>query len=204
MRTMSEQSDGGARLKSRAEQAATADAETRLVAVLASLRVSQTPEAGFEERFLYDFHERIAREAVCCPARHRLFEHLLQMLENFGRRRLAYGASTLGVGVLAVGGYMAIPEQETSVTSSAVMSRFDSGIAAMSPALSRDLEGCINIRVETQADPLDKESVLVVREPRLPVMYNAYTSSMPRPVQSWDSWGGAPAVESAAVLPFSF
>ena len=204
MRTMSEQSDGGARLKSRAEQATAADAETRLVAVLASLRVSQTPEVGFEERFLYDFHERIARETVCCPARHRLFEHLLQMLENFGRRRLAYGASTLGVGVLAVGGYMAIPSQEVSGKSSAVMSRFDSGVAAMAPALSRDLDGCINIRVETNADPLDKEAVLVVREPRLPVMYNAYTSSMPRPVQAWDSWGVSPAVEAAGVMPLSF
>ena len=87
-------------------------AEDDLVALLASLRVEPTPEADFEERFLYDFHDRVAREMVCCSARRRVWEHVVQLLTNFGRRRLVYGSSTLGVGVLAMGGYMVVPDSE--------------------------------------------------------------------------------------------
>lgn len=79
--------------------------ETDLVALLATLRKEATPEANFEERFLYDFHERIAREAVCRPARTLLWEHIRQFLSNLGGRKLAYSASTLGAGVLALGLY---------------------------------------------------------------------------------------------------
>lgn len=79
--------------------------ENDLVALLATLRKEATPEANFEERFLYDFHERVAREAVCRPARTLLWEHIRQFLSNLGRRKLAYSASTLGAGVLALGLY---------------------------------------------------------------------------------------------------
>ena len=33
--------------------------EETLVAILATMRVEATPEADFEERFLYNFHERV-------------------------------------------------------------------------------------------------------------------------------------------------
>ena len=61
------------------------DSEEQLVAMLATLRVTATEEADFESRFLCEFHERVAREAVCCPARRHLFAHLLQMMDNLGQ-----------------------------------------------------------------------------------------------------------------------
>lgn len=77
--------------------------DQELVVLLRTLRVEATPEAHFEERFLYDFRERLVREAVCRPARTLLWENFLQYLRNFGRRRLAWGASSFGLGVLCLG-----------------------------------------------------------------------------------------------------
>lgn len=76
--------------------------DEELVILLRALRVEAVPEAHFEERFLYEFHERLAHEAVCRPARVLLWEHLLQMLSNFGRRRLLWSASSLSVGALCL------------------------------------------------------------------------------------------------------
>lgn len=115
--------------------------EMTLEALLASLKKEVTPEANFEERFLYDFRERVTREAVCCPARHRLWEHAMQMLANFGHRRLACGASTLGIGALAVG-YVALPGEEPIADASARHGRFERAVAALSPALARDCRSC--------------------------------------------------------------
>lgn len=86
--------------------------EEDLVALLTSLRKEATPEAHFEERFLYDFHERIAREAVCRPARTLLWEHIRQFLSNLCGRKLAYSASTLGAGMIALGIYSFQDSQE--------------------------------------------------------------------------------------------
>ena len=47
------------------------ETEEQLVALLATLRVEPVEEADFESRFLSEFHDRVAREAVCCPARTR-------------------------------------------------------------------------------------------------------------------------------------
>lgn len=71
--------------------------------LLRSLRIEATPEAHFEARFVYDFRERLAREAVCRPARSLMWEHLLQILSNLGGRRLAWSLSSFGVGALCMG-----------------------------------------------------------------------------------------------------
>lgn len=161
--------------------------DEQLAQLLVSLRVTATPEADFEERFLYDFHERIARETVCCPARYRLLEHLQQMLLNFGPRRLAYGASSLGLGVLAFG-FMAIPGEESHPTVAGVaLSRLDSGISMLTPGLARDYDSCTSIRVEKKAAPYDRERVLVARESSYPESSNAYTSSTVGEESLWES-----------------
>ncbi|MGN0820276.1 MAG: hypothetical protein ACI4OX_00635 [Akkermansia sp.] len=82
--------------------------EEDIIALLATLKQEPTPEANFEERFLCDFHDMVAREVVCTPARHRVWQHLLQLFTGMGRRKLAFGASTLSVGALALGVF-AIP-----------------------------------------------------------------------------------------------
>lgn len=76
--------------------------DEELVIMLRALRVEATPEAHFEERFLFEFHERLAQEAVSRPARTLLWEHLMQILGNFGRRRIIWGTSALGIGALCL------------------------------------------------------------------------------------------------------
>ena len=49
--------------------ASTQLSEEEIIALLGSLKKEPTPEADFEERFLCDFHELVAREVVCTPAR---------------------------------------------------------------------------------------------------------------------------------------
>lgn len=71
--------------------------------LLSTLRIEATPEAHFEERFLYDFRERLVREAACRPARMLLWEHLVQVFQNWGGRRLILGASSFGIGMLFMG-----------------------------------------------------------------------------------------------------
>lgn len=94
--------------------ASTQISEEDIIALLGSLKKEPTPEADFEERFLCDFHELIAREAVCTPARTRVWEHLVQLFTGSRHRKWAYGASTLSVGALALG-FFAIPgaDEET-------------------------------------------------------------------------------------------
>lgn len=77
--------------------------DEEIVVLLRSLRVEATPEAYFEERFLYEFHERLAHEVVNRPARTLLWEHLQQVLSNIGRRRLIWGASSVSFGALCLG-----------------------------------------------------------------------------------------------------
>lgn len=115
--------------------------ETELVALMASLRLEATPEANFEERFLYDFHERVAREAVCRPARKLLWEHIRQFLSNFGGRKLAYGASTLGAGAIALGLY-SIPEErgisKVAAAGSAIVGQMENSMAALKPGAAQE------------------------------------------------------------------
>lgn len=71
--------------------------------LLRVLLVEPTPEAHFEERFLSDFRERVEREAVCRSARSVLWEHVCMFMGNIGIRRVAWGATTFGLGALCVG-----------------------------------------------------------------------------------------------------
>ncbi len=126
--------------------------ETELVALLASLKVEPAPEADFEGRFLCDLRERLARESVCCPARRLLWDHVVQMLANFGPRKLAYGASTLGLGALAVG-FFAFPGQPAASVAAAAkspLSRLEHSMASLRPNSGRDAEACTTIRIGEQ------------------------------------------------------
>ncbi|MBE6419091.1 MAG: hypothetical protein E7031_03085 [Akkermansiaceae bacterium] len=77
--------------------------EDDIVELLAGLKMEPHPEANFEDRFVHDFRDRVARYAVTRPARRVLWEHILLRLTNIGKLKWACGATTLGVGVLAVG-----------------------------------------------------------------------------------------------------
>lgn len=127
--------------------------EAQLLALLATLKAEATPEANFEERFLYDFHDRIVRETVCCPAHRRVWEHLLQILTNFGKKRLVWGASTLGVGALAMG-IMIVPSSDDDISDARVQvaKRFDDTVSSLVPGLSRDCDGCTSVWVRSEAD----------------------------------------------------
>lgn len=137
--------------------------ETELVALLASLRKEVTPEAHFEERFLYDFHERVAREAVCRPARKLFFEHVFQFLSNFGGRKLVYGASTLGAGAVALGLYTMPSEQapiKVAAQAASVVGQVENSMASLKPGAAREFT-CIAVgqTVESKSFTRDKMSV---------------------------------------------
>ena len=138
------------------------ESEERLVALLATLRVEPTEEADFESRFLHEFHERVAREAVCCPARRHVFAHLLQMLSNFGRGKIAFGSSVLAFGVLAVA-YSFYPTEQTGGETTAFMSRERQTSPLLFPALSSDLDDCTTIRVKSGASTFEVGGVTIIR-----------------------------------------
>ncbi len=136
--------------------------ETELLTLLSSLKVEATPEADFESRFLYDFHERVARESVCRPARRLLWDHLLQCFSCFGRRRrLAYGASTLGVGALAVGFFSWPTETGTpaAVAAHVPVSGIERSLSSILSSSSRDVDACTTITVQSRkSDPFARSS----------------------------------------------
>ncbi|MCC8020664.1 MAG: hypothetical protein LIO63_01555 [Akkermansia sp.] len=77
-----------------------ADSDAGLAHLLSLVKVIPQPEASFEERFLYNYKERLTRESVRRSARSLLWEHLFTFLRT--RRTLAYGtASSAGVFALA-------------------------------------------------------------------------------------------------------
>lgn len=161
--------------------------EEQLMQLFASLRVTETPEAGFEDRFLYDFHERVAQAAVVRPARYQLWEHLMQALTNFGGRRLAYGASSLGIGVFALA-FFALPGGEPSGSvASAALSRFDSTLTSLTPGLSRDFDSCTSICVEKQKNPFAHESAIVAVAGTPRADANEYTSSTSSEKGAWEA-----------------
>ena len=139
-----------------------ADTEEQLVALLATLRVTTTEEADFEGRFLNEFHERVAREAVCCPARRRLFAHLLQIVDNFGRGRLAFGASAAGLCVLAAV-YAMYPAGQTGTDTTASVAAELQKSPLVLPVLSHDLAECTTIRVEPAQSAFEVGGVTVRR-----------------------------------------
>ena len=138
------------------------ETEEELVALLASLKVEYTNEADFEGRFLAEFHERVAREAVCCPARRHLLAHVLQMLDNFGRGRLAFGASAMGVVLLAVA-FAVYPTETTRVDTAATVAGERYLSPLQMPALSSDLVDCTSVRVNQPVSVFDNNGITVAR-----------------------------------------
>lgn len=121
--------------------------EETLVAMLATMRVKATPEADFEERFLYNFHERVTQEIVCTPAHRRALDHILQALQNFGMGKLAFGTSALGVGALALGFFSFPDTQENGIASTHKHNRFETSLASLAPSLRSDMDSCTCVRV---------------------------------------------------------
>lgn len=178
--------------------------DVQLVQLLATLRVVETPEAHFEERFLYDFHERVACAAVVRPARYQFWEHLMQALTNFGGRRIAYGASTLGVGALAMG-FFAIPGEENHPTVAGnALSRFDSSITTLTPGLTRDYDSCTSIRVVKAKNPFAHEASLVAQSGGAARNGNEYTSTATSEQDPWTTVSDAAADDFSAARLFAY
>lgn len=176
--------------------------EEQLTQLLATLRVETTREAGFEDRFLYDFHERVAMAAVVRPARYQLWEHLMQALTNFGGRRLAYGASSLGIGAFAVA-FFALPQDgPRSPMAAAALNHFDNSITTLTPGLSRDFDSCTSIRVEKARKPYAHESAFALSADSAARNINIYTSSAPAGKDLWEA--AAEKALSPAADGFSF
>lgn len=138
------------------------ESEEQLVALLATLRVKPVEEADFEARFLCEFHERVAREAVCCPARRHLLAHLMQMVDNFGRGRIAFGASALGLGVVAIC-FASYPTAQTGGETVASVAVDHKPAPLVMPVLTNDLEACTSIRVEPARTGFEMGGVTVTR-----------------------------------------
>ena len=176
------------------------ETEEHLLALLATLKVERVEEADFEGRFLADFHERVAREAVCCPARRHLLAHILQMLDNFGRGRLAFGASALGLGVVAVA--FALYPAEQGVVETAASVGVDRNAPLMQfPALSNDLDACTTIRVIQEPAGLDAGNIMVTRGQHATIIQIPNTYA-PAPRQSSPA-GGASRPAATGTLPAS-
>lgn len=139
------------------------ESEEQLVALLATLRVEPAEELDFESRFLCEFHDRVAREAVCCPARRHLLAHLLQLVENIGRGRLAFGASVMG-GIAVVLGFAMYPAENGVVGTAATVAMPETqSVPLQIPALSNDLADCTTIRVQASNSPFDVPGVMITR-----------------------------------------
>lgn len=152
------------------------ESEEQLVTLLATLKVERVEEADFEGRFLEEFHERVAREAVCCPARRHLLSHIVQLLDNFGRGRLAFGASALGLGVVAVA-FSLYPAEKGAVDTAASVV-VDRKLPLMQmPALSNDLPEYTSVRVIQDFAPADGNSIMITRAQNATIIQipNAYT-----------------------------
>ncbi|MDO4221918.1 MAG: hypothetical protein Q4C88_07350 [Akkermansia sp.] len=166
--------------------------EARLVAVLASMKVQITPEADFEERFLYHFHERVTQEIVCTPAHRRALDHILQAFQNFGMRKIAYGSSALGVGALALGFFSVQDSQENGLASNHRQNRFETSLASLAPSLRSDMDSCTCVRVFSAGRVNAEEDAFMAQGG--PDESNGYTSSMNK---GWTADFEAPANTSA-------
>ena len=168
------------------------------MALLATLKVEAVEEADFETRFLCEFHERVAREAVCCPARRHLLAHLMQMLDNFGRGRLAFGASALGLGVVAVC-YTMFPAGNAGVETAASVVVDRQLQPLLIPALSNDLDACTTIRVEPARSVLEMGGITVTRGQHSTVIEVPNTYAPAATMQGGARSSAAPVLPSSAV-----
>ncbi len=135
--------------------------EAELQRLLAEAKVEPSPEADFDSRFLYDFHERIARLSVCRSARSLLWEHARQWMGRFRRRCVACGASTLGIGVLAVG-FFIWPSSESETPAEAVASRTSSSFARAAAAkIGKFVSAASYASVSESSEERADESLLV-------------------------------------------
>ena len=116
----------------------------QLTELLRTLLLEAAPEAHFEERFLYDFRERIAREAVCRPLRSILWVHLLMALDSWGGRKLAFGISTFSMGVLCASVYVWQQSGETEALSSPLCA-LEQSASSLRPGTSRGVV-CTSVR----------------------------------------------------------
>ena len=166
--------------------------EETLVAILATMRVQATPEADFEERFLYNFHERVTQEIVCTPAHRRALDHVLQALQNFGMGKIAFGTSALGIGALALGFFSVPDTQENGIASTHRHNRFETSLASLAPSLRSDLDSCTCVRVlrTPKQDAADDEFMAQGGANES----NGYTSSMNK---GWTADFESPANTSA-------
>lgn len=176
------------------------ESEEQLVTLLASLKVERVEEADFEGRFLEEFHDRVAREAVCCPARRHLLSHVAQLLCNFGRGRLAFGASALGLGVVAVAFSLYPAETGTVDTAASVVADRKLPFMQM-PALSNDLPEYTSVRVVQDSGAGDTNSIMITRGQHATIIQipNAY-NAQPRQV---DTYGNTYRPLPAGSLPAS-
>lgn len=77
--------------------------EEELTSLLSDLKIDAAPEADFESRFLHDFRERVAADAVTKSARSLLWDHIKMMFSNMGKQKWAFGATSLCACGLAIG-----------------------------------------------------------------------------------------------------
>ena len=108
--------------------------EEELTSMLSDLKIDAAPEADFEARFLHDFRERVAADAVTKSARSLLWDHIKMMFSNMGKQKWAFGATSLCACGLAIG-LLTWPSDESPNT---YVSSDNSGLSAMKGVTAPD------------------------------------------------------------------
>lgn len=177
--------------------------EDQLVELLASMRVEPAAEADYEGRFLSDLRERIARDAVCRPARTLLWEHIRQFFANVGLRKWVWGSAMCGgAALLAVCALMpgaeVAPLAAASVKAPAVVQPSvaeRSSFYLAPPALS-DRFTCISVNGE-KAEPFTQSpralngTVRIFKTDAV-VVYELDSSEFPSPAAIFAASSGEP------------
>ncbi len=109
---------------------ASEDAEMKNL--LAQLFIEPSQEAGFEERFLYNFHERVVQSAVCQPTRMRVWDHLCFFFGGMSTRKLSYGSLALLTLSMSVLPWIISTDGNTSPAEASTKSPFSSIAASLS------------------------------------------------------------------------
>lgn len=178
--------------------------EAQLLALLATMKVEATPEADFEERFLYHFHERVTQEIVCAPAHRRALDHILQALRNFGFGKIAFGSSALGIGALAIGLFTVPDVQEAHVADAPVAKgrHLESSLSSLAPALASDLAACTCVRISRAPKRYaNTEGLMATHHATGDRQSNGYTSSMDK---GWEAEFELPPYEETAEFSFAY